>query len=180
MLHGLLLVAAALGAPGVVSPDQSVEARNGEFIFKNYPPRALANGEQGTVKFRTAVNEKGVAMDCEVIQSSGHFRLDRETCDLIINRARFAPVIADGKAREAVHEGLVNWRIPGAPVSAGIKVKYVSQAPDKVICKRSQKTGSLVTHTRLCLTMAEWERYETANQEEIGALQGRKGSTRGN
>ena len=181
MLHGLLLAVSAFSASAALSPDQSVSSKNGEFIFNKYPARALEAGEQGTVKFRTQVNEKGVVLDCAVTQSSGYFRLDRETCDLIINHAKFAPVIdAGGTPREAVHDGLVNWRIPGAPASTGIKVKFVSQVPDKVVCKRVLKTGSLVTHSRLCMTEREWSRYADATQEEFGAFQGRKGATKGN
>jgi hypothetical protein len=54
-----------------------------------------------------------------------------------------------------------------------------AQAPDKIICKRIPKTGSLVTHSRLCMTAREWERKSDHFQEDWGTLQGRYGSTHG-
>ena len=52
MLPSLLLLAAAISSPDV---GQSVQSKNGEFIFSQYPPRALAAGEQGAVRFRAEV-----------------------------------------------------------------------------------------------------------------------------
>ena len=150
MLSSLLLIAAAMTSPDVGQPVQSA---NGEFIFSQYPPRALAAGEQGPVRFRAEVDAKGNVMSCKVTEGSGHERLDRETCDLIVDHASFKPVLdSGGTAREAIHEGYVNWRIPGvAPAATTIAGK----STDEVVCKRVKKTGSLVTHSRLCLTRLE-------------------------
>ena len=38
--------------------------------------------------------------------------------------------------------------------------------PDKLICKRFQKTGSLVGTNRVCRTKADWERARTDAQNE--------------
>ena len=178
MLHGLLFAALAFaGSP----TGEGFQSRNGEFIFSKYPPRALAAGEQGAVRFRAEVDEKGNVLGCEVTAGSGHPRLDKETCELIVNHATFAPTLdSTGKARAAVHDGLVNWRIPGSPAATPAKAKIASAAPDKVICKRIEKTGSLVAHSRLCLTQRDWTRYADETQDEWGALQGRKGTTNGN
>lgn len=174
MLSSLFLVFAAMLAPDA---GQSVESRNGEFIFSQYPPRALAAGEQGSVRFRAEVDAKGNVMSCKVTEGSGHKRLDRETCDLIVDHASFKPVLdSEGIAREAIHDGIVNWRIPGvtpAPAKIGEK------SPDEVICKRVNKTGSLVTRSRLCLTQREWVRYVEENQDRFGEIQGKFGSTHG-
>ncbi|MCL6697597.1 energy transducer TonB [Sphingomonas sp. NSE70-1] len=172
MLQGLLLIAAMT----VVAPaESSVQSKNGEFIFSQYPPRALAAGEQGSVRFRAEVDDKGNAMSCRITESSGHERLDRETCDLIVGHARFKPVLdGDGKSRHAVHEGYVNWRIPGvAPAPA----KIAGKAPDEVVCKRITKTGSLISRSRLCLTRQEWARYAEQNQDRYGEIQGKFGNT---
>lgn len=180
MLTSLLIMVSI--ATTALTPDasQSVQSKNDEFIFSKYPPRALAAGEQGAVRFRAEVNEKGLVLGCEVTQSSGHWRLDRETCELIVNHATFKPTLdSDGKARSAVHDGVVNWRIPGqAENSAPIKL-VASKSADKLICKRIQKTGSLVAHSRLCLTARDWDRYADETQEDWGSLQGRKGHTNG-
>jgi len=174
MLPSLLLFAAAITSPDV---GQSVQSKNGEFVFSQYPPRALAAGEQGAVRFRAEVDAKGNVMSCKVTQGSGHERLDRETCDMIVDHASFKPALdTEGVAREAIHNGFVNWRIPGAVPAA---TKVAGKSTDEVVCKRITKTGSLVAHSRLCLTRREWSRYAEKNQDEFGEIQGKYGSTHG-
>lgn len=179
MLPSLLLVATVTSIAGAApDPTQTVLSNNGEFIFSKYPPRALAAGEQGSVRFRAEVDAKGNVMACKVTLGSGFERLDLETCDLIVNHATFKPTLdGEGKAREAIHDGIVNWRIPGAVPTA--KVASVGgRSPDEVVCKRITKTGSLVSHSRLCLTRREWSRYADRNQDQYGEIQGRFGSSR--
>ena len=154
MLQGLLLIAAmTLVAP----PEGKVQSKNGEFIFSHYPPQAKAAGEQGAVRFQARVDARGNVKSCKVTQSSGHERLDRETCELIVDHASFKPTLDEGgKARAAVHDGVVNWRLPGrtpAPVKMALDVK----SPDEVVCQRQSRTGSLVAFSRLCLTRREWD-----------------------
>jgi TonB family protein len=179
MLPSLLLLA-SVASMGVMSPDanQTVQSKNGEFVFSQYPPRALAAGEQGAVRFQAEVDAKGNVLSCKVTEGSGHQRLDRETCDLIVDHASFKPTLdSEGKAREAIHDGIVNWRIPGAAAAA--KVATIGgKSPDEVVCKRITKTGSLVSHSRLCLTRREWVRYAEENQDRYGEVQGRFGSSR--
>ena len=178
MLTSLLILASAISiTASAPDPGQSVQSKNGEFIFSKYPPRALASGEQGAVRFRAEVDEKGNVLACKVTAGSGFERLDRETCDLIVNHATFKPTLdSEGKAREAIHDGIVNWRIPG---TAPAMTKTAGKSPDEVVCKRITKTGSLVAHSRLCLTRREWTRYAEKNQDEFGEIQGKYGSTHG-
>ena len=177
MLASLLfLVSTAALAGASADASQSVESKNGEFIFAHYPPRALAAGEQGSVQFRAEVDEKGNVLNCKVTAGSGFERLDKETCDMIVDHATFKPTLdSEGKAREAVHDGVVNWRIPGAAAPA-TKVAG-GRSPDEVVCKRITKTGSLVSHSRLCMTRREWVAYAERNQDEWGSMQGRFGSS---
>lgn len=179
MLTSLLLFASAVAASGMApDPDQSVQSKNGEFIFNKYPPGALAAGEQGAVRFRAEVDPQGNVLACKVTEGSGFERLDRETCDLIVNHATFTPTLdGSGKARAAVHDGFVNWRIPGAATPAKT-ASIGGKSPDEVVCKRITKTGSLVAHSRLCLTRREWVRYAEQNQDRYGEVQGRFGSSR--
>ncbi|HEV7233550.1 MAG TPA: hypothetical protein VGN36_04840 [Sphingorhabdus sp.] len=51
---------------------------------------------------------------------------------------------------------------------------------DKVICKRSLETGSLVRKKRICHTKSEWARIASSHKEEWEEVQGTLGSTRGN
>jgi protein TonB len=175
MFQVLLLIAAVTAtAPG---QEPSVQSKNGEFIFRQYPPRAKAAGEQGTVRFRTEVDAKGNVMSCKVTGSSGYRRLDDETCEMIVDHATFKPTLDDtGTAREAVHDGFVNWIIPGTATTT--RTASNARSPDEIVCKRITKTGSLVSHSRLCMTRREWTAYAERNQEEWGSLQGRKGSSR--
>jgi len=177
MFHALILMAAVVATSA--DTGQFVRSKNDEFVFNQYPPRALAAGEQGSVRFRAEVNANGIVMSCKVTGGSGHERLDAETCDLIVDHASFKPVLdSEGKGREASHDGIVNWRIPGAAPPA--KVASVSgKSPNEVVCKRITKTGSLVSHSRLCLTRREWSQYADRNQDQYGEIQGRLGSTHG-
>ena len=178
MLVGLLTLALASASAPPQEADQSVQSKNGEFIFSQYPRRALAAGEQGSVRFRAQVDEKGNVLSCKVTEGSGHKRLDKETCDLIVDHASFKPTMdTGGRAREAIHDGIVNWRIPGAAAPAKV-ASIGGKSPDEVVCKRITKTGSLVSHSRLCLTRREWVRYAEENQDRYGEVQGRFGSSR--
>jgi TonB family protein len=180
MISNMLLLVIAANIVDPSSDGQTIQSKNDEFIFSKYPPRALAAGEQGEVRFRVDVNEKGLVLSCEVIQGSGHWRLDRETCDLIVNHATFKPTIdGDGKPRSSVHDGVVRWKIPGGTERAPPVKLVESKTPDTLICKRIPKTGSLVAHSRLCLTARDWSRYADETQDSWGDLQGRKGHTNG-
>ena len=175
MLQSLMLIAAmTLVAP----PESTVQSKNGEFIFSQYPARAKAAGEQGAVRFQAAVDAKGNVMSCKVTKGSGFEQLDRETCDLIVDHASFKPTLdAEGKARDAIHDGIVNWRIPGVGPAASKVALIGGKSQDEVVCKRITKTGSLVAHSRLCLTRREWIRSAEENQDRYGDLQGKKGFT---
>lgn len=178
MLAGIFLLATAAALP---NPGQSVESKNTEFLFTQYPPRALAAGEQGSVRFRAEVDEKGNVLSCKVTDGSGHELLDKETCDLIVDHASFRPTLdSEGKARSAIHDGVVNWRIPGAPAPATTPVKIASASgklPDEVVCRRITRPGSLVAHSRLCLTPRQWVQYSEQNQDRWGEIQGKFGSS---
>ena len=179
MLTSLMLMALAASTAQTVQSIEPVQSKNGEFIMRQYPPRAKAAGEQGTVRFRADVNAKGNVLSCMVTGSSGHRRLDDETCEMIVGHASFRPALdSEGKAREATHDGFVNWHLPGEAADTQPQIAE-AKIPDKLICKRIQKTGSLVAHSRLCLTTRDWDRYAEQFQDDWGSLQGRKGHTNG-
>ena len=176
------LLAGATPAAATPSPEAAArDAANNEVILSEYPPRARAAGEQGSVGFKVALDREGFATSCEVTHSSGYKRLDQETCDLILNRAVFKGVRgADGRKTNVVTQGVVNWRLPGAATTPA-PIRTASAAkPEKKIGRRKVKTGSLADYERLCATAAEWSRMTQQTQREWGALQGTLGSTRGN
>jgi protein TonB len=182
-----LLAGAATPATAAPSPEAAArDAANNEVILSEYPPRARAAGEQGSVVFKVALDREGFATSCEVTQSSGFKRLDQETCDLILNRAMFKGVRGpDGRRTNVVTEGVVNWRLPkgeataAAPAPSPLRIAAAAK-PEKKICRRRVKTGSLVDSERLCATAAEWSVMTQQTQREWGALQGTLGNTRGN
>lgn len=180
MFELLLFALAAAGFDAGSANDQTADTKDNEFIFNRYPPRALAAGEQGRVNFRVDIDKEGSVTGCTVIAGSGYERLDRETCDLMVEHAKFNPVVgADGKARSAAHIGFVNWRIPGIALTSTIASER--QKPrEKVVCKKVQKTGSLVSNSRTCMTAREWSKQADQYQDDYGAIQGRQGSSRGN
>lgn len=187
MLLRFALASAVLAAaiPAAAAEPASKEKRlrqMTEVMLQNYPPRALAAGEQGAVFFVVKLDDKAHPTSCEVTHSSGHPLLDAETCAMIVRHAVFKSVIGpNGKLKRSTHEGVVNWRIPGtAPVPVKPIPVTASTKPEKQICKRTIKTGTLGGVERTCMTQAEWDRARTETQELWGDLQGKKGTTSGN
>lgn len=192
VLFAALLVAAA--APTLAGTPADVKARNTQswdILFSEYPPRALAAGQQGLVGYKVKLDREGFATECEVTKPSGHAVLDEETCRLILNRATFKGMRdSNGRRVAVVTEGTVNWVLPsqaatyaGRPAAAPSGLRIVNApapASEKRICKRSLKTGTLATYERICLTQADWARHRDRNRDEWGELQGSKGSSRGN
>ncbi len=192
VLFAALLVGAA--APTLAGTPADVKARNTQswdILFSEYPPRALAAGQQGLVGYKVKLDREGFATECEVTKPSGHAVLDEETCRLILNRATFKGMRdSNGRRVATVAEGTVNWVLPsqaatyaGRPAAAPSGLRIVNApapASEKRICKRSLKTGTLATYERICLTQADWARHRDRNRDEWGELQGSKGSSRGN
>lgn len=174
-----LLIAAA--TPAFAAPSEEKAARdasNFDVILSQYPARARAAGEQGAVGFKVTLDRDGYATGCEITHTSGHPKLDQETCDLILSRAVFRGA---RQAGGSVHQGLVNWRLDAASKAPLVAVAASAKAvPEKKICRRRLKTGSLADYERLCATKADWARMSQRTQEEWGALQGTLGSTRSN
>ena len=174
-----MLTSAGGGAPD--SADQMFrEGANREFIAKHYPPGALKRGEQGRVAFRLTVEPDGSIGGCDVTESSGFAGLDRETCDLMVRYARTKPVRnEDGRSIRATTPGHVVWTLPkGAIKVASASTAATAEKPDKLICRRTPTTGSLIAKTKQCLTRNEWARQEQEHRDEIERLQG-KGFTSG-
>jgi len=85
------------------------------FSADDYPAVAQRNGEEGTVQARLDINARGRVERCSVIRSSGSASLDQVTCDVLRQRARFAPAHdANGKAvPDSVVTPPVTWRLEG-------------------------------------------------------------------
>lgn len=79
----------------------------------DYPSRAIANRQSGTVRFQLDVSPAGRVDGCTILRSSLSNILDASTCRLMQSRARFTPARgADGKAIAERVEDEISWVIP--------------------------------------------------------------------
>lgn len=181
------VVATILAAPVLAEAPTAKalrDARNTDVLLSKYPPRALRAGEQGPVFFKVKLDRQGQPVSCEVTRGSGYPRLDEETCDLVLLHMVFKPVKDDsGGEVSPTHEGVVNWKLPAGTAVAGSTAAPLRIAaaplPEKKICKRFAKTGSLASFERTCMTKREWQRATDESKEFWDELQGRKGNTNG-
>jgi TonB family protein len=191
-LHSLLLVAGmAVAAPALaqtpaqqpaaVSSQQAAQnAINWDIFLKLYPKRALAAHEEGAVGFTVTLDSKGDVTNCQVTRSSGHPLLDQETCKLVTMNAVFSADPNVSPSQNRTHQGVINWRLPNstAPVSAPTAIA-ANDAPEKVVCKKTMKTGSNASYERTCMTPTEWAKQRDQATQPWDEMQGRKGSTAG-
>ena len=174
MLRLLILASSlmAISLPTAAQAETDLEAKNREFIVKNYPPGALKRGEQGRVAFRITIEPDGSLGQCEVTESSGFVGLDNETCEIMIFNARLKPVRDEsGRAVRSSQNGFIVWRLPEGTQVIAASTAETMPKPDEVICKRSQKTGSLVAKTKQCMTRAEWARNELNTRDQVENIQ---------
>jgi TonB family protein len=177
-----LFAAGLLLAQPVFAADQPSKAERNrqisEIVFQNYPARALAAGEEGPVFFVVTLDKDAHPTSCEVTHGSGHPLLDQETCDLIVQHAVFSSSRdADGKLVLKT-EGVVNWTLPGhAPAPINPVLLTGNDKPEKQICKKTLKTGTLSQYERTCMTRSEWARRTDESKQPWDELQGRKGSS---
>jgi TonB family protein len=177
-----LLGAAAPALATPATPNSAQNVRNWEVMLNQYPPRARAAGEQGSVGFKVTLDNDGYATACEVTSSSGFPRLDNETCQLIMMRGTFKGISdANGRKTNGVHQGVIAWQLPKNEAAATAALPTVTASPpEKVICRRDTPTGSLAQRgKRICATESAWRRQAEASRQEWQELQGTKGSTSG-
>ena len=88
--------------------------KTGNWVTTNdYPTRELREGQEGTTRYRLAINAEGRVTNCSVTSSSGSAGLDRAACDNLQRRARFEPARDETGTRSAgSYSGTVTWRIP--------------------------------------------------------------------
>lgn len=152
-----------------------------EIVFQNYPPRALAAGEEGPVFFSVTLDKDARPMSCQVTHGSGHPLLDSETCDLIVQHAVFnSAKDADGHVMRQTAEGVVNWTIPGhtpAPISFSSAAAAAPKTTEAQVCKKNIRIGTLSNVERTCMTASEWAKQSDQQKQTYDELQGRKGSS---
>jgi protein TonB len=178
-----LFAAVAILAQPAFAADQAQKAEKNrqlsEIVFQNYPPRALAAGEEGAVFFVVSLDKDAHPTSCEVTHGSGHPLLDAETCELIVQHAVFNSARdANGHVVKQTTEGVVNWTIPGhtpAPIKPILLTG--NDKPEKQICKKNARMGTLSGVERICMTPTEWARQGDEMKQPYEDMQGKKGST---
>ena len=81
---------------------------------------------------------------------------------------------ADGRAIRATQDGFINWKLPpGAARIATASGAKTMPKPDRLVCRKDIKTGSLVATMTQCLTRAEWRHQEQVTKDEIDRIQGK-------
>lgn len=184
-MRAFLLVAAGILASGPVfaqapDPKAAQNAANWDIFQKLYPPRAIKEHEEGAVGFLVTIDAKGAVTQCQVTHSSGHPLLDQETCNIITLHAEFNPESNLSTSQVRTREGVIAWKLPDSKTALSTpKAMAANTAPEKMICKKSIRTGTVAGSERTCMTPTEWSRLsdeERASFEEIR----NKGFTRGN
>jgi TonB family protein len=173
-----LVIAQPVAAAG--TPTKAEQNRQlSEIVFQNYPPRALAAGEQGAVFFVVSLDKDAHPTSCEVTHGSGHPLLDAETCQLIVQHAVFSSARdANGRVVKQTTEGVVNWTIPGhAPAPINPILLTGNDKPEKQICKKTLRAGTLSSFEHTCMTPTEWARQSDEQKQPFEEMQGRKGSS---
>src|SRR5689334_3583758 len=184
-MRAFVLVAMALFATTPVfgqatDPKAAQNATNWDIFQKLYPPRAIKAHEEGAVGFAVTIDAKGLVTGCQVTHSSGHPLLDQETCKIITLNAQFSPEPGLSASQVRTREGVITWKLPESKTVLNAPQAVVANAaPEKMICKKSIRTGTVAAAERTCMTLTEWSRLsdeERASFEDIR----NKGFTRGN
>jgi TonB family protein len=160
MIKWMFLAAAAAAVPVAAAcyrtasqPEGPVPARliAGSISNADYPPAAIAAGEQGTTAVRIMVGADGAVTGCDVEASSGSEALDTTSCALITERLRYAPARdAAGVATPSVVRTRIAWRLqtgtPGTPARFAFQsfwTTYTAKLEGRIV--RSCSTHSVGT-----------------------------------
>ena len=78
----------------------------------DYPQAAIDSNASGRVDVRLRIEADGRISDCSILESSGNTALDKQTCALIVKRARYAPALGhDGKPIWTFTFATVTWML---------------------------------------------------------------------
>jgi len=185
-VRSLILAAGLLAAvPAFAETPTEAAARNAinwQIFEKLYPPRALAAHEEGAVGFVVTLDNRGAVTDCRVTHSSGHPLLDEETCKIVTMNAVFNadPGLSPSQSRS--HEGMIAWKLPASSTVLAPPAPIVvsTAGPERVVCKKNLKMGTLSGYERICMTPREWAKQSDDMKDVYYDMQGKKGSTHGN
>lgn len=99
----------AVAPPGPPSQELKTKSR----VEPMYPPAARRAGEEGTVRLRILVDERGVPRDVQVAQGSGFTRLDQAAIEAV-RKWRFAAATNGSQAITAWTQVSITFRLTNA------------------------------------------------------------------
>jgi TonB family protein len=110
--------------PRRVAPERPL----GEILSPNdYPLEAMARGSEGRVSFLLEVGRAGEVRKCRIEASSGDPDLDRATCAIMQERARFRPALdKNGRPLPDRWQSSVTWQIDDARPSPDRLARFVT------------------------------------------------------
>ncbi|OAN64030.1 energy transducer TonB [Sphingomonas sp. TDK1] len=113
----MLLVMALLAAQVTTGASTKPTPRGDAPWITNddYPMEEARARHEGVVAFALLVDASGHAVGCDVTATSGFVGLDKQTCFLMMRRARFNPALENGRAVESHVTGNFTWRLGNAP-----------------------------------------------------------------
>ena len=115
LLAIILPLLAAAAEPPEQEPARPTPLNPREWVLADdYPLEAIRAGAEGRVRFTLEVDAEGRPLSCTVVESSGHAALDRTTCAVMLERARFAPARdSAGRAVPGTYSTHFAWRLQG-------------------------------------------------------------------
>ena len=173
----VLLAQPAIAADQPTKADRDRQMH--EIVFQNYPPHALAAGEEGPVFFTVALDKDAHPVSCQVTHGSGFPDLDEETCNLIVQHAVFSSARdANGRVVKQTAEGVVNWTLPGhTPAPINLTTAATSSKPEPQVCRKNVRVGTLAGVERTCMTPSEWAKQSDDMKRNYADFQGKKGAS---
>jgi protein TonB len=101
-------------APVRVEPARARSDLRAFFSDTDYPPSAVRNEEQGTVRVTLSVGTDGRVTNCTVTASSGSSALDQATCNIMRRRARFTPArdSSGNPTADTITAPPIRWVLP--------------------------------------------------------------------
>lgn len=105
----------AIAAAEAVAPPAppSQELKTKTRVEPAYPPASRRAGEEGTVRLRILVDERGVPRDVQVAQGSGFARLDQAAMEAV-RKWRFAAATSGSQAITAWTQVSITFRLTNA------------------------------------------------------------------
>ena len=174
----LLLAQPLVAAEPTADQKAAQNALNWDIFQKLYPKRALDAHEEGAVGFLVTLDNKGEVTQCQVTHTSGHPLLDLETCQIVTMHAQFNPDPSLSPSQTKTHEGLIAWKLPASTtVLAPPKPMVAAAAPEKTVCKRTVRVGTLAGFERTCMTPTEWAKQSDEMKQPFKEAQEKGFST---